>query len=269
MSLAATLTPERAPRPVTNASGPVLYCGDPHGRFSHLVQAAQDLRASAVVLLGDMEPGEPLHVALAPILDRVWWIPGNHDADSDVLWRRVWGSALAHRNLHGRVVSLPDGTRLAGLGGVFRQVVWYPAGGDSRNGVPAFRSPVEHANATPKQDRWGGTGPHRKHWGTIYPDVFDLLSDQEADVLVTHEAPGYHPHGFELLDTLAQAMGVRAVVHGHHHDALDSSARWLAQGFKSYGVGLRGVTALDRDGVATVIRPGDKDEERAHRPVIA
>jgi hypothetical protein len=40
-------------------------------------------------------------------------------------------------------------------------------------------------------------------------------------------------------------MGVRMTVHGHQHDSIDSSAHWDAQGFQSFGVGLRGVMALD------------------------
>ncbi len=40
-------------------------------------------------------------------------------------------------------------------------------------------------------------------------------------------------------------MGVHMTVHGHQHDCIDSSAHWEAQGFKSYGVGMRGVMALD------------------------
>jgi hypothetical protein len=84
-----------------------------------------------------------------------------------------------------------------------------------------------------------------------------------CDIFITHEAPGYHPNGFELLDTLAQAMGAKAVVHGHHHDRIDSSDRWLAQGFKSHGVGLRGITAIDQDGNAEVIVPGELDKARS------
>jgi hypothetical protein len=34
-------------------------------------------------------------------------------------------------------------------------------------------------------------------------------------------------------------------VHGHQHDSIDSSAHWDAQGFQSFGVGLRGVMAFD------------------------
>lgn len=248
--------------------GPVLYCGDPHGRFRHVVEAADRTKASAVVLLGDMEPERPLHEELESILDRVWWIPGNHDADSDELWTRVWGSKLKDRNVHGKVVTLPDGTRLAGLGGVFREAVWYPSSSAAREGAPAFRTRKEHAKSTPRQDRWAG-GTHRTHWGTIYPAEVDRLADLRADILVTHEAPGYHPNGFTLLDTLAQSMSAKLVVHGHHHDNLDSSDRWAVQGFQSRGVGLRGVSALWFDGTPVgqweIVVKGELDDVRAGR----
>lgn len=68
------------------ATGPILYCGDPHGEFRHIIDAAGLTMASAVVLLGDLEPQEPLHLALAPLVERavpVYFIHGNHDADSD------------------------------------------------------------------------------------------------------------------------------------------------------------------------------------------
>lgn len=246
---------------------PILYCGDPHGAFGHIVEAALHSDASAVVLLGDMEPKRPLHEELEQIRDRVWWIPGNHDADSDDIWARVWGSDLADCNLHARVVTLPDGTRLAGLGGVFREAVWHPTPAAARGGAPAFPSRADHAAATPQQDRWRG-GHHRKHWGTIYPDELNRLSELQADVLVTHEAPGYHPYGFELLDALAQSMQVKALVHGHHHDRLDSRSRWASQGFASIGVGFRGISAVfvESDGVRIeVVRKGDLDDRRAGR----
>jgi predicted phosphodiesterase len=245
-----------------------LYCGDPHGRFEHINRSAIDLHAATVVLLGDMEPARPLEEELLPLLSadvEVWWIPGNHDADSDGLWQRVWGSKLADCNVHGRVASMRNGQRLAGLGGVFREAVWYPQPAAARGGAPAFRTRDAHADSTPRQDRWNG-GHHRKHWGTIYPAEVDSLADLQADVLVTHEAPGYHPTaGFDVLDALAQAMGVKVAVHGHQHDALDSSKHWQKQGFKTYGVGLRGITAIDAEGNASVIVPGELDSVRAAR----
>jgi len=241
---------------------PVLFCGDPHGRFRHIIEAAKATHASAVILLGDMEPARPMHLELEPILDRVWWVPGNHDSDSDQLWRNVFGCELADRNVHGRVVDLPDGTRLAGLGGVFRESVWYPSPSAARGGAPAFRSSQDHARSTPAKERWLGTGPPRKHWGSIYPEQLDRLADLRADMLITHEAPGYHGNGFDILDTLAQALGVRVSVHGHHHDSLDSSPRWAAQGFESRGVGLRGISARWPDGRWQVVVKGELDDQR-------
>lgn len=238
----------------------VLFCGDPHGRFDHIRRAADELLASAVILLGDLEPGRPLHEELAPIADRLWYIHGNHDTDSERNWNHLWGSQLADRNLDGRVEALPNGMLIAGLGGIFRESVWYP----SLPTPPKFRNRQEHAGVTPSQDRWQGDVP-RQHWSTIYPDELDRLSLMQADILVTHEAPGYHNNGFEILDTLAQSMGAKVTVHGHHHDNLDSSDRWGQQGFRSFGVGLRGITAINADGNATVIVPGELDAQRDFR----
>ena len=246
---------------------PILLCGDPHGRFRQINNAAHRVNAAAVVLLGDMEPARPLEIELEPLLTQaiqVWWIGGNHDADRDDLWSNVWGSSLSDRCISGRVVVLPDGRRLAGLSGVFRESVWYPTPAAVRGGKPTWRSRAQHALFTPRQDRWED-GPHRRHWGSIYPEDVDGLADLEADILVTHEAPGYHPHGFSLLDDLARSMGVKVAIHGHQHDALDSAWRWPEQGFESHGVGLRGVSALWPDGRWEVLVPGELDAVRANR----
>ncbi|WP_292451998.1 metallophosphoesterase [Methylibium sp.] len=225
-------------------SGPVLFCGDPHGQFGHIVRAAQQLKACAVVLLGDLQPTRPLHLELGPIADRTWFIHGNHDTDSEEGFRNVWDSGMADRNLHGRVATLPDGTRVAGLGGVFRERVWYPPG-DAR-----FNNHEAHLNATGPWDRWRD-GPPLRHWSSIYPEVVAELAAMEADVLVTHEAPACHPNGFALIDDLARAMRVRALFHGHHHDRLDYSEGWPKLGFRAFGVGLRGITRLDGAPVVT------------------
>lgn len=239
----------------------MLFCGDPHGEFRHILRATARLKPMAVVLLGDLEPQQPLHVELAAIdPQKLWFIPGNHDTDSDQNWHHVWGSQLASRNIHGCVVELPNGLRLAGLGGVFRESVWYP----SLPVEPRFRNRADHTRATPKQDRWQGSVV-RKHWSSIYPNELNALADLRADILVVHEAPGYHPNGFEILDDLARSLGARVVVHGHQHDCLNSSYRWAAQGFKSFGVGLRGITAIDVDGIASVVVPGELDDFRSFR----
>lgn len=235
----------------------ILFCGDPHGRFQHILDAVGRLRPMAVVLLGDMEPQKPLHIELESIAQtEIWFIHGNHDTDKSASWDNLWGSTLADRNIHGRVVELPNGIRLAGLGGVFRGLVW-----DPRLPEPSFRNRKEHAKATPRQDRWRDS-VHRKHWSTIYPDEINRLADMRADILITHEATAYHHNGFSILDALAQSMGAKVTVHGHHHDRLDSSDHWAKQGFKSFGVGLRGITAIDVEGNADVIVSGELDVQR-------
>ena len=249
--------------------GPVLYCGDPHGRFRHIFDAVARTQASAVVLLGDLEPKGPLQEELTPLIERelpVYFVHGNHDSDSDVLAERVWDGPFASQNIHCRVVTLPDGTRLAGLGGIFRESVWHPLSDAAGRGAAGFVCREDHARATPRQERWRG-GPPRRHLSTIYIEELMGLFDLRADVFVTHEAPGYHPHGIALLDNFARAMGAKVTVHGHHHDRLDSSACWERQGFKSFGVGLRGITAIDIDGRAEVIVPGELDEQRSTREV--
>jgi len=244
---------------------PVLLCGDPHGTFDHIVQTAQHYTTAAVILLGDLEPNAPLEKELAPIVDRVWWIPGNHDADSASLIERTWLSGLRERNLHGHVVELPDGRVIAGLGGVFRKSVWMPNNNppDPSTGI-IFPTREEHLKVTPKHHRHLG-GPPVKHWGSIYPQDFWRLFGRTAEMLVTHEACGYHPYGFKVVDALARAMDVSIVAHGHQHDARwrheDQSEVWRSQGFKSIGVGLRGITMVGQDDAISVIVPGEYDRQ--------
>lgn len=236
----------------------VLICGDPHGKFRHIVKAALELQPVAVLLLGDLQPLRPLHEELRPIQELVWFIHGNHDTDSTTDFENTFDSDLGDRNLHGRVITLSDGhgndVRVAGLGGIFRSSVWYPPAD------PAFYCPAKHARATPRQQRWRN-GPALRHWSTIYPDVVDRLAAETADILITHEAPSCHPNGFALIDDLARAMRVSATFHGHHHDRLDYSRQWSSQGFRSFGVGLGGISDMAGD----VVVAGEIDHVRQIR----
>ena len=81
-------------------------------------------------------------------------------------------------------------------------------------------------------------------------------------MLTSQGEKGKHP----LRPAWAAPIAGHLAVHGHHHDALDSSARWMQQGFKSFGVGLRGITAIDINGQMRVVVPGEGDRERRHRP---
>ena len=209
-----------------------FFC-DPHGSFKFVIRSAQRCRPRAIVLLGDIQAQRPLQVELAPILDltEVWWIPGNHDTDSDADHDNLFGSDLAHRNLHGRVVEVA-GYRIAGLGGIFRGTIWAPPL------EPAYRSAADRLKVICPAERWRGGLP-RRHRSSIFPDVCGQLALQRADVLVTHEGLGGHPHGWQALDNLATAMQAQVVVHGHLHQTIDYVADGRLDpkaGYQAFGV---------------------------------
>lgn len=218
----------------------ILFCGDPHSYFAHIIEAVQQHRPEAIILLGDMQAKRPLEIELAPILEKteIWYIHGNHDTDTDADHDNLLGSTLADRNLHGRVVEVA-GLRIAGLGGVFRKKVWMPPA------TAIFESPAQYLAQCGKGNHWRNGLP-RKHRSSIFPSDHHRLQTQQADILVTHEAGSSHPHGFAAIDELARAMGVARTFHGHHHDQLDYSADRARLGFSAFGVGFRSI--VDQDG---------------------
>ena len=240
----------------------IFFCGDAHGKLRHVIDAALRYQPMAVVLLGDIESPRPLHVELAAIKEKIWWITGNHDTDTSESWSNLANSELADRCIDGRVVTLPDGTRLAGLGGVFRKKMWLPPESPNFASYDAWLTSLQSG----WNNRQGGKQPmyeseRLKHFSTIFQDRYEELAHQRADILVTHEAPDFHPHGNEAVTLLALSLDAKTSFHGHHHDRLDYSERAGELGMAAFGVGLRGITG--RDG--RVIVPGELDQIRAHR----
>ncbi len=265
----------------------IWLLGDVHSHFDHIAQAldAAKVKPAAVIFLGDIEAPIPFEDCIEGILRRdvqVFWIRGNHDTDTQENWGNLQGSM--HRSIDGKVITV-DGLRIAGLGGVFRGEVWHE-GIDS--GSPSFLSYAEYEKAIRnernlkqrlrKQDlvqlqavpsRQGTAdlqdtyraGKLLRHRSTIFPNAYEELGRQQADILVTHEAPTCHPHGFGAIDLLARQMGVKTLFHGHQHDCLDYSKVFDAMGFRAFGVGFCGIT--DQDG--SVITPGDFDGARRDR----
>ncbi len=232
----------------------IWFLGDVHAQFKHL---ARTLLAAPepprwLVFLGDVDiDHQPFREILAPLHRafpevRVAFIHGNHDADTHKHWAMLHdcGDAIP---LHGRVLEL-DGVRVAGLGGVFQGRIWYPPG------EQVFANKGQAMNRGPYQWR-GGQQPSPKLHGAIYPDDVASLAAQDADILVTHEAPSCHPHGFAALDELARSLRVVRSFHGHHHDDRSDAYALLrpALGFDARGVAYCAI----KNGLGQVIHPGE------------
>lgn len=224
---------------LTTTSTRLLFGGDPRGVFDPIERAARQDSDALFVLLGDFDLPAPLERAVPAAAERCWWIHGNHDCDRIAYYDRLFGSALADRCLHGRMAEI-GGVRVAGLGGVFREKTWHPDTGIR------FRAPRDFLHAIPPRQQWRGGLPVR-HRASIWWSDYEALWNQRADVLVLHEAPSCHPHGFLVLDELAEAMGAPLVVHGHHHEACRGR---LASGIEVQGVGLAEVVDLEGNTVA-------------------
>ncbi|MCR6480894.1 metallophosphoesterase [Variovorax sp. ZS18.2.2] len=218
------------PEPLPGASEDrpkILFFGDPHGDFEPVLEAVKCQQPDAIILLGDLQARRPLHLELAPILDKtaVWFVHGNHDTDSDEDFDNVFHSELADRNLDGEVQTIA-GYRVAGLGGVFRDKVWNPAMPLEQAAFASDRAMASHARGgrsgieVDLKSTWRG-GILRKHHSSIFPDVYQRLCTLRADILVTHEAPAAHAHGFTAIDELANRLGATLVVHGHHHESIN------------------------------------------------
>lgn len=260
----------------------ILMFGDVHGDFRHVLPAVSEHRPAAIILLGDIEANRPLERELAEVMEltEVWWLPGNHDTDTVENWRNLFQSQLADRNLHGRILEIA-GVRVAGLGGVFRGEVWYPEHADAPVHYASYDDYRKHSEpgriVTARQAREArkfsdvsclgrsshGTpaGKLLTHRSTIFYDEWFELYGQRADILVTHEAPGCHPHGFQVLTELARSMKVKFSFHGHQHDCLNYSAKFAAMEHQAYGVGFRAIT----DMYGGQIRVGGFDEARRYR----
>lgn len=205
----------------------ILICGDPHGSYQHINAAAHEMRPDAVILLGDLELPAPATDVFKSISDltEIRWIPGNHDSDCVEYFDNLFSNEFVEHCLHGAIVDL-CGVRVAGLGGVFRSKVW--DGGSTHR----YWSQADMLERCGKGNRWRNGVPMR-HRTTIFPlDVEKLLAGK-ADVLVTHEAPSFHPFGYEVLDDLALSLGVRHAFHGHHHESIKyPGSCWHGVGFR-------------------------------------
>ena len=231
-SRVVTIPPIRHPRVEPEGDGgrrPILFAGDPHRNFAPILRACLELPPGTLILLGDCDCPAPLPTILAPAIAAGWdvrWILGNHDTETEAAFDNLVG---AHPTGDlGLRISTIGGLRIGGLPGVFRPRVW-----DALES-PRFRTRAAFLASLRPDELWRGGLP-LWHRDTIFPEDFRPLSAAPFDILVTHEAPTTHEHGFQVIDDLARAAGARLIVHGHHHR---SYAAELPGGIQVRGLGL-------------------------------
>ena len=210
----------------------VFFCGDPHGVFTHIIRAVEEYQPAAIVMLGDLECRRPLDLELTPILDktRIYWIPGNHDTDSEENYDNLFESGLKGSNIEDRIIGVA-GITMAGIGGVFREKIW-------DGSTESILSPKNYLKTCGAGNKWRGGLPLR-HRSTIFPTDVAALKGLQVDVLVTHEAPDDHPHGNVALTNVARNLKVKRAFHGHHHQFIQyPNSPWV-------GVSLRGIVSID------------------------
>jgi hypothetical protein len=224
----------------------VVFAGDPHRNFAPILRACGNMPVGTLIIVGDCDCPAPLPRLLAPLLDRGWdvrWILGNHDTETEAAFDNLCASP---GDMGLRVISI-GGLRIAGLPGVFKPRVWYPRPepGSGRIEPPSFTTRAAFQASLRPHEVWRGGLP-LWHRDTIFPEDFDLLGGTGCDVLVTHEAPSSHPHGFAVIDALAATCGARLIVHGHHHASYGAV---LPNGIGVRGLGLAELWPLDNPGV--------------------
>jgi hypothetical protein len=215
----------------------ILFAGDPHRNFPPIVRACLALPPGTLILLGDQDCQRKLTDEFAPVIDAGWqvrWILGNHDCETEAAYDNLVTNH-PEGDLGFRVTDL-GGIRVAGLPGVFKPSVWYPRAENQADKIdpPRHRNRDEFLAVQPKA-RWWRDGLPLWHRDTIFPDDFNQLATQSFDVLVTHEAPSSHRHGFAVIDQLAASGGAHLIVHGHHHDSYSAA---LPNGIAVRGLGL-------------------------------
>ena len=192
---------------------PILVVGDPHGNWGPLYDALADRpEPGDIILLGDLELRAPLHEELADVFAADWrvhFIVGKHDRASCQAYRWLVDDH-PEGDLSTRVADV-GGVRVAGLSGLFKSRIWLPPSEPIYGGRRDWL--VRNAPL-----RWGDGVPlHLRD--TVWPEDVEALARLRADVLVTHEGPSsvWRGMGHEEIDRLAAEMGVRLVIHGHHH----------------------------------------------------
>lgn len=171
----------------------ILFCGDPHGEFEHIIQRVQQTIPAAVIMLGDLCLSQPFEQTFASILELtdIWFIHGNHDTDEVRYHDHLFGNP--EHNLHCRVVEI-DGFKIAGLGGIFRSQIWYP---------PYHRvtQPSKTSSLIVEKEISGEMGCHESIVVQSFPTIFRFFKDKRPISLFPMRLPSLTLTDFKLSTT--------------------------------------------------------------------
>jgi hypothetical protein len=208
-------------------SAPIIVAGDPHGNFPPILRACTASDPGTLILLGDCELRAPLHHVLAPLFAQGWdirWIIGNKDAETATAFDNLV-TDFPNGDIGGKVIEV-GGLRIAGLGGVFKPRIWHPRADEPGGRIepPSFTTRGDFLRSLKPREHWRDGLP-LWHRDSIFPEDFSALGQHRFDVLVCHEAPSCHRHGFAVIDGLAELAErrVRGWSAGVHYGARGES----------------------------------------------
>jgi predicted phosphodiesterase len=205
----------------------VLLAGDTHGEFQDVITRAQE--SDAVIFLGDQTPARDFKSELGAVADKSWFVLGNHDSDHVEYLQNH--ESMKHRCLHCTVEEF-GGLKVAGLNGIFVKRFLGLSNVDQLEDMYALK-PYFHTRQDWLRCRLLG----HEYLTAIFPEDIERMIEVHADVLVCHEAPECHRYGFMMLGDLARIMGVKLLVHAHHHERYETV---IEEGIKVVGLGTPG-----------------------------
>ncbi len=173
------------------------------GNFAPILRACAARPPGTLILLGDCDLPAPLAQILAPAIGQGWdvrWILGNHDTETEA----AYDNLTTHPGDLGLRVTTIGGLRIAGLPGRLQAEGLAPR--PTRPPRPSTPAPPSR-RPTPRRSlarRPAAVSP-RHH----FPRGFRAPGRPRFDILVSHEAPSSHPHGFAVIDALAEACGAQ------------------------------------------------------------
>ena len=196
-----------------------LIISDAHSDFSKINSYCKDTfqHCNNIVLLGDQEVKRDIKSELSNY-ENVYYIFGNHDETEDIIKNH---ESIIENNLHCKVVEI-NRIKVAGIGGAINFDFFgiSPVDGieDIYNVQSKYFSRELYLQA--KKGTEFEKACHAISMASIFPaDVEKFIDMPGADVLVSHEAPESHPLGYKLIGDIGRILGVKLILHGHHHEA--------------------------------------------------